>query len=266
MSKIEEAVRRAREQSPSADAGSTEDGADVPDAYHGRALVERPLPPDEAWGVEEGKLAQQRLIYPMMPQLGALNAFKEVRTELLKSVGDRGLTVLVTSVLPGGGGTFVAANLGIGLTFDETRTALLVDCNLPKPGLAKLFPAAEVEKGLTDYLTGANLATEDLVHRTGVPRLRLIATGERKMLSGDYLASQRMRRLLGEIRERYPDRYIVLDAPSISETADAKILAQYCDAAVLVVPYGRATRGRIGTAVKALGEEKLAGVVLNDQP
>jgi Mrp family chromosome partitioning ATPase len=75
-----------------------------------------------------------------------------------------------------------------------------------------------------------------------------------------------MRHLLSELRQRYVDRFIILDAPPITDSADARILAELADYAVLVVPYGAATEAQITAAAKLIGEKKLLGVVFSDMP
>ena len=69
---------------------------------------------------------------------------------------------------------------------------------------------------------------------------------------------------VAEIKSRYPDRFIVLDAPSIQLSTEARILAKYCDHALLVVPYGAAVTEEVLAAVDAVGKERFAGVVFNN--
>ena len=65
------------------------------------------------------------------------------------------------------------------------------------------------------------------------------------------------------IKNRYPDRYIILDGPSLEDSADARILAELCDLATIVVPYGLSTTTEVIDAANAIGKTKLAGVVMN---
>jgi Mrp family chromosome partitioning ATPase len=75
-----------------------------------------------------------------------------------------------------------------------------------------------------------------------------------------------MRKFLYAAQQRYRDRYIVLDAPPIGESADASILAEFCDRVVIVVPYGRVTEGQVSAAVDSVDKSKLFGLVMNDEP
>jgi Mrp family chromosome partitioning ATPase len=75
-----------------------------------------------------------------------------------------------------------------------------------------------------------------------------------------------MKDLVAEIRSRYDDRLIVLSAPPIGSCADATILAEQSDYVVLSVPYGRVTMAEINDAVRAVGAQKVAGVIFSEQP
>lgn len=75
-----------------------------------------------------------------------------------------------------------------------------------------------------------------------------------------------MKQLLESIKQRYRERYIILDAPPMTESADTQILAELCDYIVLVVPYGRVTESQMDVWAKAIGEKKLIGIIFNNEP
>ncbi len=85
-------------------------------------------------------------------------------------------------------------------------------------------------------------------------------------LGADFFTSARWRALLMELKQRYPDRYLVVDAPPLGLSADAGATLAECDFAILVVPYGKVTQAQLSVAAKAVGPQKLLGVVLNDEP
>jgi Mrp family chromosome partitioning ATPase len=72
--------------------------------------------------------------------------------------------------------------------------------------------------------------------------------------------------LLVDIRQRFSDRFVILDSPSMTDSADARILLELCDYVLLVVPYGRATSAEVEESIKAVDGEKFLGVVFNDEP
>lgn len=209
------------------------------------------------------ELETLKVIHPGMRQPQVMNAFRELRTKLYQLAGDRdNFVLLVTSVIPGSGSTFVTTNLGAAIALDESKTALIVDCNIYEPALHHLLPI-EPDFGLIEYLENITLDTKDVIYSTGVRRLRLIPAGARQQHGSEFFTSSRMRRLLQELRTRYRDRYIVIDSPAISSSADTRILAELCDYVMLVVPHGQVTAEQIQSCIDAIGSEKLAGVIFN---
>lgn len=210
-------------------------------------------------------LVNSRIIFPGMQDTEVVNAFREARTKILQATKGRNCSILVTSTSKTAGSSFVALNLAVAFTFDDTKTALLVDCNIENPGYHGLMTAT-AGPGLGNYLESDHVRVDQIIHSVGIPRLRIIPAGQKPTPNREYFTSLRMRQLLKEIRERYPDRYIIVDSPPIMEAADTRILADVSDYVLLVVPYGRARESQIAAAVKAIGKQKLLGVIFNDEP
>lgn len=208
---------------------------------------------------------QRKIIWPEMQDTRVANAFRELRTKVLEKTGARNAIVLVTAAGPGHGSSFVALNLAVAFCFDETKTALLMDCNLADPGMSDLTTAAETP-GLVDYFESENLRVEEIIHPTGIHRLRLIPTGGKREGARDYFTSRRLGTLLAQVRERYPDRYIVIDAPPILESPDTRILLEQCELALVVAGYAQALPAQIKAACDLVGPGKLLGVTLNGEP
>ena len=93
--------------------------------------------------------------------------------------------------------------------------------------------------------------------------MRVIPAAGSNESAAELFNSERMQKFIAEIKERYPDRFIVLDAPSIESTTEARILTQYCDQALLVVPSGKVTQDEVLSGVEALGKQHFAGLVFN---
>jgi len=213
--------------------------------------------------VKDEVLSMHRWVYPDMPEERVANAFRNLRTRLLQKLGDDQRIVMVTGVSERAGASFVARNLAAAVTFDEGKTALLIDCNMRLP--APALPGTPSSPGLTDFLESDTMPVQEVIHAVGVPRLRVIPVGARRESGAEYFTSDKMLALLESLKQRFDDRLIFLDAPPVADSADARILLELCDGVVLVVPYGGAFESDIAAAAKAVGD-KLLGVVLNDQP
>lgn len=207
---------------------------------------------------------QQKIIEFHSEQQDVVQSFRALRTLLLQQAGSRNFTTLVTSVRPGDGASFVARNLATALAFDQTRTALLLDCNRSEPTLNGLL-VEDDSKGLTDLLDSpSDVSIADIIYSTGIPRLRVIPVGNQRHSPVEYFTTQRMRAFLNVLSRRYSDRYVVVDSPAIQSNADARILADWCDYIVVVARYGETTKQDLMEAIATLPREKFAGVVFND--
>jgi len=193
-----------------------------------------------------------------------VQSFRTVRTLLLQQAGAGNFVTMVTGMRPGSGASFVARNLAAALAFDETRTSLLVDCNRDSPSIDNLI-GGHARNGLTDLLENpAKLSIGDIIYSTGVPRLRAVPIGSGRDRPAEYFTTQRMKAFLDVTRARYPDRYTVVDAPSMQASADPRILADWCQYVILVVRYGEASRDELLEAVATFPREKFVGVIFND--
>lgn len=210
------------------------------------------------------ELAAGKIIHPEMSNQRVLNAFRDLRTTLLGIADNSNFSCLVTSVLPKGGSSFVATNLAVAFALDDSRTSLLIDCNLKAPNAN--LPISDARIGLTQFLENENLSVSDIIRGSGIKRLRVIASGERREIPEEYFSSARMMEFLQEVQDRYRDRYIFLDGPSTNESADVKLLSSLCDYVLLVVPYAKVSPSQIEMAARTVDRSKLIGVVFNNEP
>lgn len=209
--------------------------------------------------------ARAKIIDNTMPDRKAFNAFRDFRTSVLQRTHDSSPIIMVTSCVPGGGGSFVALNLAASIAMDEAKTSLLIDCNMNDNSYSDLI-LSDIKTGLKDYLIGTDCNISDIIHPTGVPKMRAIPTGGLNVAMAEYFTSARLRQLFNDVKSRYSHRYIIVDAPPIVENADARIIAQVCDYVILVVPYGKVTEDKVISTARTIGKEKLLGTVFNNQP
>jgi protein-tyrosine kinase len=212
-------------------------------------------------------LEQRRMIHHKDSVRRHADAFREIRTRLLAMGGGQNFVTMVTSASPRSGASFVARNLAAAFALDDTKTALLIDCNLRHPAQHSALGVGPIKGGLIDYLDHPGIGIQNILYHTGIPRLRLIPTGARRESGGgEYYSSFRMRAMLDSLRSRYPDRYLFLDAPAVKGSPDARILADLADFVVLVIGYGRETPASINRAASNFDPNKSAGMVFNQIP
>jgi len=141
----------------------------------------------------------------------------------------------------------------------------VMDCNLKNPSLHRLFGDGTF-LGLTDYMDNANMDVAEIIHPVGIERMRVIPSGGRREIATEYFSSFKLKQLLVSIKERYRERYIIIDAPPMTESADSQILAELSDYVLLVVPYGRVTDSQVNACAKTFSDKQLLGIVFNNEP
>jgi polysaccharide biosynthesis transport protein len=187
--------------------------------------------------------------------------FRQVRTRLQHAASlDTTRSIVVTSPGPGDGKTTVAVNLAAGLALNGRRI-LLVDANLRRPELHKLFGVSN-ETGLTSVLV--DLARfESSVSQTKIPNLDVLPAGPKASNPTELMESQ----LLIEFIERALEEYdhVVFDSGPILVVSETVALAPRVDGVVTVVRARNNSRGllqRMRDQLRQLKSEHL-GVVLN---
>ena len=209
------------------------------------------------------ELEKLKIINGSMGNVKILNTFRELRTQLLKKNDKKNFVCMVSSISHGGGASYVAKNLAAVFALDKAKTSMLIDANLYAPSLHELV-IGEAETGITDYLSNGKLHIKDVVYATGIPRLRVVPIGGNSEGAAEYFSSEKMQHFINEIRSRYTDRYIFIDAPPVVDSSEARILTEISDMVLLVVPHARATSEQIETAIAAVDKEKLVGLVYNN--
>ena len=114
--------------------------------------------------------------------------------------------------------------------------------------------------GLSDALrspTPQKLALAQLA-----PRLTLLPAGRPTMNSIEALVSPRMQQILEEALAKYD--WVILDAPPVGPTADARLLSQMAGGTLFVVRAGKSQYPDVTHAIDVVGRDQILGIVLND--
>lgn len=209
------------------------------------------------------ELDHMKILYQGVSSEQRLKVFRDLRTRLYAKAGGKNFVCMITSVVPKGGSTYVVNNLAAAIALDKTRTSLVVDSNFYAPSANSLI-VTDAEAGFTDYLDSPNMGLESIVYASGLPRVRVVPVGGNIEGATERLSSKRMYSFLEELKNRYPDRYILIDSPSVGEySAEVRILASMCDLIILVVPYGKVTESQVQFCINAIGQKRLAGMIFN---
>lgn len=209
------------------------------------------------------ELDERKIIYPGTSDYKTLNSYRDLRTNLLKISDNDNLITMVTSVSQGAGATHVAMNLATSIALDPSKTALVIDCNIYTPSIAS-YLKHPVKMGLTNYLEREVDVIDDIIYASGIPRVRVIPVGNNIINAAECFASENMERFIQNIKDRYSDRYIIIDAPPIGLYPESQILSSLCDATLIVIGYGKSTIPQIQSGIETVGKDKFAGLVFNN--
>jgi len=186
--------------------------------------------------------------------------FRTLRSRLYQLRSAQSLrTLLVTSAVPAEGKTFVASNLAQAIVRQPDRRVLIIDADLRCPRLHLPF-GAPTSPGLTDYLRGE--ADEAAVIQNGQENnLCLIAGGNEVTDPSELLANGRFAALLKRVTPVFD--WVIVDSAPCLPVADSTLLAEYCDAILLVVRANVTPSDIAQRALQELQNRNVAGVVLN---
>lgn len=196
---------------------------------------------------------------------GFADTVRMLRTTVVRHVAERGQTTIgVISPRRGEGKTFIAAHLAIALALDCNHTVLLVDANLRRPALHRLFGMSP-EPGLSNHLLdGAPLA--QCLTNPGLDGLTVLPAGRPVEGSSEVLLSQPMCALATELRGRYPERIVVYDLPGALITDDVQAFMQMVEGYVLIIGAGVTQKDDIEDTLSMLRSNTLVCTVLNHPP
>ena len=213
-------------------------------------------------GMEPPGELDANLITHLTPHSFEAEQFRILKTTILfphKGIPPR--TIMVTSTSPGEGKSFVASNIAISIAKSIDEHVLLMDCDLRLPSLHKRFGFTDIP-GLSEYLRG-KISLGSILKKTPINKLSLLPAGKPPANPSELISSEQMRRLIHEVKNRYEDRYIIIDSPPPYLTAEANALARQVDGIVIVVKTGKTKRADVQDLIDTYGREKILGVVKN---
>jgi non-specific protein-tyrosine kinase len=191
-----------------------------------------------------------------------MDAYKLLRSQVIRRTREKGWnTVMITSPTAGDGKTVTAVNLALTFAKEFSQTVLLVDANLRHQDVYRML-GLPGDAGLVDHLLDARPLT-DLIVWPGIEKLTVISGGRAMADSAELLSSPRMAELVGQMKTRYPDRYILFDTAPVLQGADALSFAAIVDAFIMVVQWGRTRLDDIRRAMELIPREKFIGFALN---
>ncbi|NND55158.1 MAG: AAA family ATPase [Gammaproteobacteria bacterium] len=270
VSFVEKALSRLKgQQEKLVPLGEIRDNADGDDAAVVAIAAQDNVAPDRIIAVERQRLTDEGFLAPEKYQRQLADEYRLIKRPLIANafgIGvpavEDGNLILVSSAVSGEGKTHTCINLALSLAAERDRTVLLVDGDVAKPHISRLFGVAD-QPGLLDALDDDQIPLDKLLIHTDIPGLVLLPAGRWSDYTTELLASGRMRDLCKELSGRYSDRIILFDSPPILATTEAQAIAQAVGQIALVVAENTTPRDEVRAALSQLDPNKPINAILN---
>jgi len=122
------------------------------------------------------------------------------------------------------------------------KNILFLGLDIRKPRIANYLNIPK-QKGVSEYLSGANLSPEDLICKTDYPGLDIVQAGSIPPNPNELLMSPKLDELMSYYREKYD--YIILDTAPVGIVADTLLLDRISDMTLYVSRIGHVHRNSI---------------------
>jgi len=171
--------------------------------------------------------------------------------------------VMMASALPGDGKTFTSINLALSLAREKDSSVVLVDADVAKPHISRIF-GVESERGLLDALADPALDVNTLILPTDVNGLSILPAGHVRDGATELLASGRASQLASQLLARHPRCVALFDSPPLMVSSESRALAAAVGQIVIVVRAGHTPRDAVLKALDTLGPDRAISLVLNE--
>jgi capsular exopolysaccharide synthesis family protein len=169
-------------------------------------------------------------------------------------------SLMLTSALPGEGKTTLALGLGASAAQMHQRV-LVIDANLRSPSLHKIL-AISNDWGLSLLLLD-DIKTQFQNYVQPIhPSIDVLTAGPTPDDVVNLLTSGRMKELIESFEKIYD--LVLIDASSVLDNVDARIIASVCNGIVIVGRIGQLTPQELMQATEILSQLNLIGIVANE--
>ena len=136
--------------------------------------------------------------------------------------------VMLTSLNPGSGKTFITANLATAVGI-KGKKVLAIDLDLRKASLSEYVESPH--RGISTYLSGKEEDYHSLIVPLG--KIDVLPCGKLPPNPSELLYTSHFEELMNSVREEYD--YVFVDCPPVEIVADASIVNRYVDQTLFVI-------------------------------
>ena len=167
--------------------------------------------------------------------------------------------ILITSTIPQEGKSMVAANLACTLARRTHQKTLLVDGDLRRPSVARLFGLGKTT-GLSEWLQGERTPMTSIYHLEDA-NLWVLPAGNSPRNPLEAMQSGRLSGLMEQLTSWFD--WVIIDSPPVLPLADTSVWMRMADGVLLVTRQGTSEREHLKRGIEALEPTKLLGAIVN---
>lgn len=184
-------------------------------------------------------------------------AFRTVRTKLEFTLGFDGKNkvVMISSLNPGSGKTFITANLSAAFSLKGKRV-LVMDLDLRKASLSDYVGQPKV--GISNYLSGQIDDWHEII--TPLDHVDVLPCGVIPPNPAELLSTERFAEMIKAARKEYD--IIFLDCPPVEIVADAEIINPHADLTLFIVRASLMERSYLKDIERWYAEKKYNNLTL----
>ena len=176
----------------------------------------------------------KELIVNTKPKSPISESYRSIRTNIQFANLDKNLqTIMVTSPTAREGKTTTLSNVALAMADAEHRV-LIVDCDMRKPRIHKVFEISNIYGMAEILLHGGDY--KKALNPTSNENLYIITAGKIPSNPSELLYSNAMKILIQNLKKDF--EYIFIDAPPVVPVTDAVIMSNYVDGVILVCASG----------------------------
>lgn len=159
-------------------------------------------------------------------------AFRVVRTNIELMTGQEDKKVMMlTSMNPGSGKTFLAMNIGTSFAV-KNQKVIAVDLDMRRASLSSYVNSPK--EGMSDFLGGRITDWHSIVTPVeGNDNISVIPVGKMPPNPSELLYSKNLKTMIEELKAEYD--LVILDCPPVEIVADASIISKYVDMTLFVI-------------------------------
>ncbi len=206
------------------------------------------------------------LLAPEEQERRTAEEYRHLKRPLLQvanaAAGSRDNVIMVGSAFSGEGKSFTSVNLALSLSLEKDWTVLMVDADVVKPQISRLF-GIDSQPGLIDALSDPKLDIDSLIVDTDIPGLSILPAGQRSEHAWELLSSARMSDVIAQLASQEKARMIVFDSPPLLQTSEARVLASFMGQVILVVAANQTPQAAVLEALGLLDDDQKVKLVLN---